>query len=48
MNKKVGIEGYQYPIFTKDGLTSGTHTLRIEITSTNRAFVVVDAFDVVP
>ena len=48
MNKKVGIEGYQYPVFRKDGLTSGTHTLRIEISSTNRAFVVVDAFDVVP
>ena len=43
------IEGYQMPVFRKDGLAPGPHTLRIEITSqTDGSYVVVDAFDVRP
>jgi len=41
------IEGYQMPVFRKDGLAPGPHTLMIEITSqTDGSYVVVDAFDV--
>ena len=46
MNKPLGIEGFQRTIYRVDGLTKGLHTLRIEVTSTNGAFIVVDAFDV--
>ena len=43
------IEGYQMPVFRKDGLAPGSHTLMIEITSqTDGSYVVVDAFDVRP
>jgi hypothetical protein len=35
------------PVFRKDGLAPGPHTLMIEITSqTDGSYVVVDAFDV--
>jgi len=40
------IEGYQMTIFRTDGLTSGAHTLSIQVTSTDGSYVVVDAFDV--
>jgi hypothetical protein len=46
MNKPVGIEGFQRTVWRVDGLTSGPHRLRIEISSTNNNFIVVDAFDV--
>jgi hypothetical protein len=48
LGRRVGIEGYQRTIFRADGLTNGPHTLMIEVTSTNLAYVVVDAFDVHP
>jgi hypothetical protein len=48
LGRKVGIEGYQRTIYRVDGLTSGQHKLRIEVTSTDRNYVVVDAFDVRP
>jgi len=40
------IEGYQMTIFRADGLANGPHTLKIEVTNTDGAYVVVDAFDV--
>jgi hypothetical protein len=52
MNKPVAnaqgfaVQGFQRTIFRKDGLTKGPHTLRIEVTSNNNNFVVVDAFDI--
>ncbi len=42
------IEGYQKTVFRADGLTNGTHTLTIEVTNTDSAYIVVDAFDVRP
>ena len=42
------IEGYQMTVFRKDGLSPGAHTLTLEVTNTNGAYVVVDAFDVRP
>ena len=39
------IQGFQRTVFRKDGLTPGPHTLRIEVTSNDNNFVVVDAFD---
>jgi len=42
------IEGYQMTIFRADGLSNGPHTLTIEVTNTDGAYVVVDAFDVRP
>jgi hypothetical protein len=47
MNKPVGVESFQRTVFRRDGLAKGPHTLRIEVSSTNSNFVVVDAFDVV-
>ena len=47
MNKPVGIEGFQRTVFRKDGLTKGPHTLTIVVSSNDKNFVVVDAFDVV-
>jgi hypothetical protein len=41
------IEGYQKTVFRADGLTNGTHTT-IEVTNTDGAYVVVDAFDARP
>lgn len=40
------IEGYQMTVYRKDGLPYGPHTIRIEVVSTDRSYVVVDAFDV--
>jgi hypothetical protein len=40
------IEGYQMTIFRADGLSNGPHTLTIEVINTDRAYVVLDAFDV--
>jgi hypothetical protein len=48
LGRRVGIEGYQRTIFRQDGLTNGSHELMIEVTSTDNAYVVVDAFDVHP
>jgi len=42
-----GIEAYQHTIFRADGLTNGPHTLVIE-QQINGAYIVVDAFDVLP
>ena len=43
------IEGFQRTIFRADGLASGPHELKIEVTSaTGGPYVVVDAFDVRP
>ncbi len=39
-------EGYQVPIFRKDGLTSGPHTMTIQVVNIDGSYVVVDAFDV--
>ena len=36
------------PVFRADGLAGGPHTLKIEVTNTDRSYVVVDAFDVRP
>ena len=33
-------------IYRADGLVSGPHTLKIEVTNTDGSYVVVDAFDV--
>ncbi|HEY7240400.1 MAG TPA: hypothetical protein VH600_14595 [Burkholderiales bacterium] len=41
------VQGFQRTVFRKDGLAPGPHTLRIEVTSNNSNFVVVDAFDIV-
>jgi hypothetical protein len=41
------MEAYQTTIFRADGLANGTHTLTIEVASTN-SYIVVDAFDVRP
>jgi hypothetical protein len=41
------IEGFQHTIYRKEGLTPGTHTLKIEVTS-DGAYLIVDAFDVRP
>jgi hypothetical protein len=45
-HRPVPIEGYQYTIYTKDGLSPGQHTITIEASGTGN--VVVDAFDVRP
>jgi hypothetical protein len=42
------IEGFQRTIFRADGLANGPHELMIEVTSTDSAYVVIDAFDVRP
>ena len=44
----VGTEAYQTTIFRMDDLPKGPHTLRIEVTSTNESYTVIDAFDVRP
>jgi len=46
-HRSVPIEGYQYTIYRKDGLSPGQHTIEIEA-STSEGFVIVDAFDVHP
>jgi hypothetical protein len=46
MGQSYPIEGYQMPVFRKDGLAPGPHTLTIEVINTDGAYVVVDAFDV--
>jgi hypothetical protein len=46
MNQNYPIEGYQMPVFRKDGLAPGPHTLIVEIISDGGGYVVVDAFDV--
>jgi hypothetical protein len=46
-NQDFAVQGFQRTVFRKDGLTKGPHTLRIEVTSSDSTFVVVDAFDVV-
>jgi hypothetical protein len=46
--RPIPIEGFQRTIFRTDGLINGPHTLTIEVTSTDTAYVVVDAFDVHP
>ena len=46
MNQNYPIEGYQMPVFRKDGLAPGPHTLIIEVVSDGGGYVVVDAFDV--
>jgi hypothetical protein len=45
-HRPVPIEGYQYTIYRKDGLSPGQHTITIEASGTGN--VVVDAFDVHP
>ncbi len=47
-NQNYPIEGYQMTVFRADGLSPGAHTLTIEVTNTNGAYLVVDAFDVRP
>ncbi len=39
-------EGYQVPVFRKDGLPYGPHTIKVQVVSTDGSYVVVDAFDV--
>lgn len=46
MNQNYPIEGYQMPVFRKDGLAPGPHTLIVEVVSDGGGYVVVDAFDV--
>ena len=46
MGQSYPIEGYQMPVFQKEGLAPGPHTLTIEVINTDGAYVVVDAFDV--
>ena len=46
MNQNYPIEGYQMPVFRKDGLAPGPHTLVIEVITDGGGYVVVDAFDV--
>ena len=43
----VGTEAYQTTIFRADGLSAGTHTLKIKVTSVG-SYTVIDAFDVRP
>jgi hypothetical protein len=38
-------EGYQLPVYRKDGMPYGQHTIMIEVVS-NSGYVVIDAFDV--
>jgi hypothetical protein len=40
------MEGYQREVYRKDGLRPGPHKLRIVVTNSDGAFVVIDAFDV--
>jgi len=40
------MEGYQREVYRKDGLSPGPHKLKILVTSTDKSFVVIDAFDV--
>ena len=47
LSENYPIEGYQKTVFRADGLTNGTHTT-IEVTNTDGAYVVVDAFDARP
>jgi hypothetical protein len=42
------IEGFQRTIFRADGLAKGPHELKIEVTSPDKTYVVIDAFDVRP
>jgi hypothetical protein len=42
------VEAYQTTIFRADGLSAGTHTLKIVHTSTTGSYTVIDAFDVRP
>ena len=46
LNQSYPIEGYQMPVFRKDGLANGPHTLEIKVVNTDGSYVVVDAFDV--
>ena len=46
--RPIPIEGFQRTIFKADGLANGPHELKIEVTSTDGAYVVIDAFDVRP
>lgn len=48
LHESYPIEGYQMPVFRADGLANGPHTLKIEVTSADGPYVVVDAFDVHP
>src|SRR5688500_18837164 len=48
LNENYPTEGYQMTVFRADGLAPGPHTLKLEVTNTNGAYVVVDAFDVHP
>jgi hypothetical protein len=34
------------PVFRADGLSPGAHTMVIQVTNTDKSYVVVDAFDV--
>lgn len=46
LHQSYPIEGYQMTVFRADGLAPGTHTIMIQVTSTDQSYVVVDAFDV--
>jgi hypothetical protein len=46
LNQSYPTEGYQMTIFRADGLSPGAHTLMIQVTNTDKSYVVVDAFDV--
>ena len=48
LNQSYPIEGYQMTVFRADGLSSGAHTLVIQLINTDGSYVVVDAFDVRP
>jgi hypothetical protein len=42
------IEGFQRTVFRADGLAKGPHELKIQVTSPDNTYVVIDAFDVRP
>ena len=44
--QQMPMEGYQREVYRKDGLSPGPHKLTILVTSQDRSFVVIDAFDV--
>jgi len=46
LNQNYPTEGYQMPVFRKDGLPYGPHTIKLQVVNTDGSYVVVDAFDV--
>jgi len=44
--QRMPMEGYQREVYRKDGLSPGPHKLTILVTTQDRSFVVIDAFDV--